>query len=249
MSKTHIVTFHKCGSNWFRRLFRAAADKHGANIFVSKPNDAEINRSVDRDSETTIALHRTEEAENVFATAGEADAIILCVRDPKDVLVSQYFSWLKTHENNPTVILETREKLSEMSIKVGQRLLVHKRLIPFCNAISSWIPAISSGRAHILKYEDLLTDFAGHMGPALELANVPMDQQELRDLEAKYSFSNITNRDPGAEDQSNHYRKGIAGDWMNYFDDRLVNIFNEAYSDICDGVGYSHAYLPAEVTQ
>ena len=36
MTRCHVVTFHKYGSNWFRRLFREAATLNGANIAVRK---------------------------------------------------------------------------------------------------------------------------------------------------------------------------------------------------------------------
>ncbi len=241
MQTVHVITFHKCGSNWFRRLFRDAAGTHGANIRVAQPNADPINTPVDTGAARTLALYRTDTAEAVLEAAAPDDPVILCLRDPKDVLISQYFSWKKTHENNSEVILRARAKLNELSPKLGQRYLVHKELLPYCKAVATWLPQIAAGRAHLLKYEDLLRDFAGAMGPALDLAGLPLDAAGLAALEAKYSFSSVTKRAPGTEDISNHYRKGVAGDWQNHFDNRLSELFDDRYGPLCDALGYARA--------
>jgi sulfotransferase family protein len=249
MQTAHVITFHKCGSNWFRRLFRDAAMTHGANITVAQPNADPINTPVDTGSERTLALYRTDTAETVMAGAAETDPVILCLRDPKDVLVSQYFSWKKTHENNSQIILKARAKLNELSQKRGQRYLVQKRLVPYCRAAGTWLPQIKAGRVILLKYEDLLSDFAGAMGPALAAAGFPLDAAGLAELEAKYSFSSVTRRAPGTEDTSNHYRKGIAGDWQNHFDARLSVLFDDRYGPLCDALGYARPeqdHVPTE---
>ena len=245
MTTTHVVTFHKCGSNWFRRLFRDAAGTHGANIDVSKPNTDPINTPVATGSDTTLALYRTDTAETVLSRAAAEDTVILCLRDPKDVLISQYFSWKKTHAINSSIILDAREKLNALSMKLGQRFLVHKELLPFCKAIETWQEQIAAGRVVLLKYEDLLDDFAATMGPALQAAGIPLDADGLADLEAKYSFSAVTRRAPGTEDTSNHYRKGVAGDWRNYFDARLTKLFNARYGPLCQALGYEPATAQA----
>lgn len=242
MKTAHVVTFHKCGSNWFRRLFRDAAMTHNANIRVTKPDtSSEINMPVETGSDRSLVLHRTDSPENVLAIAKPEEPIFLCLRDPKDVLISQYFSWKKTHTNNSPHILKIREQLNEMSQKLGQRLLVHKGQVNFCNTVEGWLPQIAAGRVYLLKYEDLLTDFKAAMGPALEAAGLPLDAEGLAKLEEKYSFSAVTNRSRGTEDTSSHYRKGVAGDWRNHFDDRLTELFDDRYGAICEALGYSRA--------
>jgi hypothetical protein len=45
-------------------------------------------------------------------------------------------------------------------------------------------------------------------------------------------------RAPGMADLHNHYRKGIAGDWVNYFEKQHHQRFQELYGDILVRLGY-----------
>jgi len=241
MAESHIVTFHKCGSNWFRRLFRDAAEAHAQNIWVAKPNHVSINRSVDRGAHDTLCLYRTAPAAAVKRRASESDPIVLCVRDPKDVLISQYWSWLATHTNNNDLILDTRKRLQSMDQSAGMHMLVRESLVPFCNSIVSWIPEIEAGRVTLLKYEDLLRNFEPALESALEVVGAPLNEAKLKAAKEKYSFKKVTSRKQGEEDQSAHYRKGVAGDWANHFDEALAKDFNDVYGHTMTALGYELA--------
>lgn len=47
-----------------------------------------------------------------------------------------------------------------------------------------------------------------------------------------------SNRKPGEVDEMNHYRKGVPGDWRNYFTDRHIKAFRERYGDLVERLGY-----------
>jgi hypothetical protein len=42
----------------------------------------------------------------------------------------------------------------------------------------------------------------------------------------------------GTEDRTSHYRKGVAGDWRNYFQEQHQERFNELYGDVLVRLGY-----------
>jgi lipopolysaccharide transport system ATP-binding protein len=45
-------------------------------------------------------------------------------------------------------------------------------------------------------------------------------------------------RSKGTEDPVSHYRKGIAGDWRNYFTPRVADAFKKRFGDILIAAGY-----------
>ena len=45
-------------------------------------------------------------------------------------------------------------------------------------------------------------------------------------------------RKQGEEDVKSHYRKGVAGDWVNYFDEKHRRAFKEKYNDLLIKLGY-----------
>jgi hypothetical protein len=52
------------------------------------------------------------------------------------------------------------------------------------------------------------------------------------------SFETRTGRRRGVEDPSQHLRKGIAGDWRNFFTERIRSVFKARYADLLVRTGY-----------
>jgi hypothetical protein len=80
----------------------------------------------------------------------------------------------------------------------------------------------------IISYENLLTDTINVLGQAInKVCNVQPDEDRLREISEKYSFKNQTGRNPGDENKYSFLRKGIAGDWKNYFSKEAGQVFNK----------------------
>ncbi len=55
----------------------------------------------------------------------------------------------------------------------------------------------------------------------------------------KYNtFEVVTGRKQGEEDITAHQRKGIVGDWKNYFSDRVKDEFKKRFGDVLIQTGY-----------
>jgi hypothetical protein len=56
---------------------------------------------------------------------------------------------------------------------------------------------------------------------------------------SKNRFERLTHgRERGQENVKSHERKGIAGDWRNYFDDQVKDVFKARYGDLLIATGY-----------
>jgi hypothetical protein len=65
----------------------------------------------------------------------------------------------------------------------------------------------------------------------------------LRYIVERHSFRRKSGgRKKGEENRSHHYRKGVPGDWVNYFDDKLKQSFKDRYGDLVVQLGYENDY-------
>ena len=59
----------------------------------------------------------------------------------------------------------------------------------------------------------------------------------------RHSFIRNTNgRKQGQENVTHHYRKGVAGDWRNYFTPRVTKEFKQRYGDLLIELGYESSH-------
>ena len=92
----------------------------------------------------------------------------------------------------------------------------------------------------MVKYEDLLKNTYLEMIRILEKSFKikEIDEKKLGYVVDKYSFENQTNRLKGIENRNSFLRKGISGDWKNYFEDESAELFNQYAGDILIKLGY-----------
>ena len=148
-------------------------------------------------------------------------------RDPRDVLVSWYFSTKISHPNKQSDV--HRDHLRSVSesdgLAYGIDLLKSRGLF---DALSSW-QAANDPHVIVVRYEDLVGESApGEFRRLFNHLEIPFPDEILAQLLDDYSFKKLSGRKQGEEDTSSKFRKGIAGDWKNHFDGGLSRKFAEA---------------------
>lgn len=88
------------------------------------------------------------------------------------------------------------------------------------------------------RYEDLLRDCAGELMAIAAACNRPLAPAKASLIAAKYSFENQTRRKPGQEDKSSFLRKGIVGDWRNFFSVESAQLFDRYCGEALVALGY-----------
>jgi hypothetical protein len=95
-------------------------------------------------------------------------------------------------------------------------------------------------RYYELRYEDLLTNPEREAKKLFQFLNVDDSYGIVEELVDMCKFERMSGgRKPGEEDMDSFYRKGIAGDWKNYMDDNLLQLFLDKAGDVladCDYV-------------
>jgi Sulfotransferase domain len=156
------------------------------------------------------------------------------MRDPRDIVISWYFSIKCSH---PVVgeVEQLRLHLNRLSDSDGLLYAIEfLHDYGLFKAQRSWahVPTYDPN-VLLVRYEDLL-------GPnnqpiverLLEHCDIRMPSTVLAELLAAHSFEQLSGRKRGQEDRHAHYRKGIAGDWRNYFDLKIEARFQEVAGDV-----------------
>ena len=161
------------------------------------------------------------------------------LRDPRDVVVSFYFSMKHSHPLNPGVECR-RAELQKRSKTDGLCFLIEQMAdYGFFQAQRSWVGA-EDPDVRVFRYEDLTgPNQFEEVRRLFRFCTIPMPDPALRRLLHRHAFERKSGgREKGQEDIEAHQRKGVAGDWKNHFTERVAGKFAEETGDLVDSLGY-----------
>ena len=160
-------------------------------------------------------------------------------RDPRDIVVSHYFSTRYSHRMNP-VVAQRRSELDKLSQRDGLiKTIQYLADEGLYDALESWRSAAADNAIRLVSYEDLtgacqLETFHD----LFSFCDIRMPTEQLRVLLDNYSFERMSGRKKGTTDRTAHYRKGEAGDWRNYFTSGIREAFTEVTENLLVRLGY-----------
>ncbi len=271
---------HKSASTWCRWILRDASEALGLKILtVMSPEQFAEHGSLG-------ALVRQVKPDMLFLTNArieEYDTLpedrhtVETIRDPRDIVVSGYFSHRNSHVTKALGItwhelFGHRERLLELDVHEGILEEIDFSGY-FLDHMSTW--DYSRPEVIVLRMEDMLADQLGHwtrifehldlvvprgkLAEAVQMAavrwnvlrfrrrwprikRIPMDRLPyayLPNALNHFTFTRLSKgRKPGEVDEHSHYRKGVPGDWRNYFTDVHMKAFRERYGDLAERLGY-----------
>jgi hypothetical protein len=164
------------------------------------------------------------------------------MRDPRDIVVSWYYSMRYSHASMEGRFNQIRADLGSLAEREGLKrasdlLAGPAQLFP---ALRSWIDAPTrEERVALVRYGDLTGPHAAEaFGKLFEHCDIRLTEKTLTELLADHSFERMSGRHQGQEDVKSHYRKGKAGDWEEHLDDELIRHFREVTGDLLEALGY-----------
>jgi len=226
------VTHAKAGSQWIHKILHHCAPDR---IVAPQYDVVQFLHSPIRSGAIypTLYLARKDFDQVILPSNSRRFVVI---RDLRDTLVSWYFSMKTSHVVDHPVTSEYRAALRARSLEDGLVWSTGTAAFELCADVQrSWH---DSGE-RLIRYEDLLgRDEEVLTRVLLDECGMPIERARLRAAIHACRFERLTGRARGEEDITSHQRKGIAGDWRNYFTDRVKDIFKERFGQVLLATGY-----------
>jgi hypothetical protein len=260
---------HKCGSTWIEAICSDVCFEAGRKMDI-------VFRTEDLAGENLGAyVRRTRTELLAFANADHKQVSTLpefkgfhVVRDPRDVVVSAYFSHLHSHPTHQwPELIAYRERLKACDQNEGLSLEIEFRTEQFQQMLS-WpvampnvlelrfeelIAAPFQSFIAIFDHLDLLDD--RHFDVRARAVNLlhrivarligrsvvqrPVPTERLLGIVWEHDFAKKSGgRQVGQEDVRSHFRKGQAGDWVNHFQPEHRRRFQEIHGPLLRKYGY-----------
>lgn len=237
--KSYIIihgAHHKAGTRWYGRILKAIAREFGWNFEIGR-----INKNFP-EPDTDIFHHWHS---NFDFSALEKYRGTHLVRDPRDMVISGYFYHLWCNEKwckRPLAEFDGRnyqEVLNQFSQEDGIQFEMSCNYGLFqrtAKSMAEWNyddPDIMELRLEELSEKpelfDEIFEFYGFYGREKKIALRVADEN---------TFEKITGRKTGTLNQYHHFRKGLPGEWRNYFTSSHKAWFKEHYQGLLEKLGY-----------
>lgn len=165
---------------------------------------------------------------------------VFVYRDLRDVIISNYFH---LHELNPK---RAPEGFLEKDI---DELLRPEVLPTWCAPVKHFalLPQWLNEKSVVnVRYEDLKVSPIEEMTRVFSELGLSVSTELVEWIVHECSFEKQSGREPGNEVSNAPLRKGIIGDWKNYFSKSLARQFDEVYGDLLKAGGYELSFSSHE---
>lgn len=209
----HVVEYPKCGGTWMMRLLRSCFDE-------------QTNGAQERLFLGGVRIYKRHTLYN-----SNIRRPLIMVRDPRDVWVSYYFHRIY-HNQNASLrqAIEYHEKGCEkeqLTKFVKLHLNSPDKFHPYFSYekfVLSWKEQVEKKEQLWIRYEDLHSNTLDILRQVVQHFSFRLEDKKLVNAISENTFEKASGgRKQGDGDPTSHKRKGIVGDWKNYFTDELNN--------------------------
>jgi hypothetical protein len=239
-----LVSFGKSGRTWLRVMLSRLYQQIYAlpeNTLIGFDNFHSMNRAIPR----MFFTHDNYIGDYTGHRDSKVDfygkKVVLLVRDPRDVAVSQFFQWKYRMKTNKKAINQYPEHGSEVSIFdfVTDPAAGLQKVIDFLNLWASEAPHMRD--FFLLRYEDLKARPEDMLRQLAAFMAIPANDAHIRDAVEFSSYDNMKKMEekktfwlsggrmaPGDRSNPNSYkvRRAKVGGYRDYFDDRQVEVID-----------------------
>jgi len=157
--------------------------------------------------------------------------VVLMIRDPRDILVSEYYSYGYSHAvpsrrgNKYAKFMRMRQKARQLTVDeyvIGESDRLYNTFQRYINLLLNRYP-----RIYLTRYEDMTSNFQAWLEKLLDYCELKVSGELLRSfLEESKKLR------PKKEDIYQHDRKGIPGDYKEKLKQETIDYLNLKFSSV-----------------
>ena len=255
----YVVGYPKSGNSWLCWLLAYCINTRYEDVYdpALRPQQPHVRKYVDGGLPHTsfqdrlgkiLKTHRLD-----VGTRQDAPWCYI-VRDGRDVMVSMYNFTYFTRRPIRTFGLPM-QSMKNLAWNMRRVLWCRFRRQKFSDFVVArgrdWADHVRAAMEHrpnaVVRYEDLRTNPDETLDELLKKMGVEVDPRVIRAAVETFDFRRITNRKPGQEDAKSFFRKGVVGDWKEWFRDEPIRSgFQEVAGDVLEQLGYADWGEPHE---
>ncbi|MCB9846860.1 MAG: sulfotransferase domain-containing protein [Phycisphaeraceae bacterium] len=183
-----------------------------------------------------MKLHINGSPNNVAVLRDAGLRYVVLYRDLRDVAVS-YFFYVSRTPWHPEHRLYAGLELQE-----GLRAFAERTLPAYMDWVRSWRENSDPERSVTLRYETMLDDTRGTIRRVSDLFELDATEEQIEEIIEKTSFKRLSHGREQGEDTAkptgSFFRKGVAGDWVNQFDERTKELYKSILAEFLIEFGY-----------
>ena len=238
----HCCT-QKTASQWFKKIFSdpifyqyTGLEVYPFKQFPARFQDAHFDKALPK---RTVGTHLYIDYPTYTSILKpEKYKTFFILRDPRDIVVSWYFSVFYSHPENK-IISDIRQKLKRLSSSEGLKYsIAYLEENGLFEGQKSWAKR-GGQQLKVFKYEELAKDNLSFLNQLFAFLEINIPQEKITILYEKHQFSKYSGgRSQGVEDLQAHYRKGFPGDWKSHFDSSTKTYFQKVTKDLLGQLNY-----------
>jgi hypothetical protein len=231
------VSYHKCATRFTERVLRSVCDRHGLRAEKFDSLHSEVTQA---DLAETDFLMLTDYSSAMVDLDRFSARGLYVTRDPRDILVSLYFSHRFSHELNHPEIERDRTALAGLAVPEGLDYLMRNSgfFARIMREMRNW-PQARSGYFETT-FERLTKQPQREFGRILSFLGLSVGERALSSILEQNSFPALqadwAREFPGAP--MNHYRRGTAGDWRLHLVGECKERFRAQYGPLLIRLGF-----------
>lgn len=225
------VTHWKAGSQWVRSILKLAAPQRfiEPQPFPDRPLDGPVVKGA-----VYSPIYSTRSQFSAAVPDYAAHRTFVVIRDPRDTLISWYFSLMYSHKTDKPTVAESRTELQTLSKPDGLSLMIEKQMLGIEAFQREWLAV----GVPVFRYEDMWADQHGEFAKIFDYCKLNISPLRRRYLVHRQSFTLRTFWRLGRPNPKSHFRQGTPGDWKNHFSDDVKRRFKERYGELLVLAGY-----------